>query len=209
MEKIATNVLTKNIQQMIWEYPTILSNRAQCLHYLFCVNGIGMEWVDGVLAHSYNAYENNDHSLFKNEETELIEAVCGIPEEYLNHEAVLDIKARRLIWVRRHNNKINFCRENAEHLARVDEPLNRIYPLCEYARMATVPDDVHIDYLNGVKDMIAIVFNTPINLDYRYSQSDRQHNINFASNILTQLCDRFPERYPQEPTSYDEWEDRL
>jgi hypothetical protein len=82
-----------------------------------------------------------------------------------------------------------------------------IYPLCEDSLLSQVPDDVHPDYLKGVRETIFMIFETPPNTTFGtpYTKQEQQSNIEFASGVLNQLSLRFPKGRPDEPTNYDQW----
>lgn len=206
---IASNVLYQRVVKMIWDYPTLFKSRSDCLHHLFCVNGNGYEWEGGVLRgieEGVEGYPVRDPDRVFRSEAEEIEAWEKLFVGNTNTEEAQSLRARRLCSVREHNSKMKFRRENADLLALVQGERLKIYPLCEYACMNEVPDDVHPDYLEGVREMIFIVFDTPTsNLGTPYTEEERQANIEFASDVLTRLSKRFPKGNEWEPTSYQEW----
>lgn len=218
---VTSNVLYKRIVRMIWDSPSLFKNRSDALHHLFCVNGIGYTWEKGILRRDDEDEQGNRLPLrnpqgeilpprnlddvFRSEQEE-IEEWQKTYQDCLDDEFAQVIRANRLIWVREHNIKMRFRRDNADLLALVTGDRTKIYSLCQYARMATVPDDVHPDYLEGVREMIFLVFQTPANnFASGYSEKEREKNIQFASNVLTQLSQRFPKGHEHEPTSYEGW----
>jgi len=211
---IASNVLYQRIVKMIWEYPSLFKNRADCLHQLFCVNGNGYEWEGGVLKGIEELGEGypvrDPDSVFRSEEEEITAWKKSFKND-LHTEMAQTIRAEGLCRVREHNSKMRFRRENADLLALVEGDRLSIYPLCEYACMAEVPDDIHRDYLAGIREMIFIIFKTPANgigIGTPYTEKEQKENIEFASNILTQLSQRFPKGSEHEPTSYEEYLER-
>jgi hypothetical protein len=200
------NILRESIEKMILAYPFIHGHRAACLRYLFCTNSPGFEWKDGVLVDVSNPKDEIVDNHWDEQEY-LSELMVNLPEDFSDEELVLDLKASRLLWIRRHNADIDFRKANADILSRVNEPLSSIPDLNKFSNMACVPDDVHIDYLNGVKEMIFIIFDTPKDAlpTSDYPKERIIHNIKFAENILSELNDRFGKRHPEEPTSFKEW----
>lgn len=202
------NILTIHMQKMIFAYPLIHGHRAACLRYLFCTNSPSYEWENGLLIDKYNPQDEVSNNYWDEEEY-LSELVASLPKNFLDNENVLNFKASRSLVVRRHNADIDFRKANADILSRVSEPLSSIPHLSEFSNMACVPDNVHIDYLDGVKEMIFIIFNTPKDgsPSTNYPQEQIFHNIRFADKILSNLSARFPKKYLEEPTSFKEYLD--
>lgn len=210
-ESVTSNVLYKRIVRMIWDYPTLFKNRSDALHHLFCVNGNGYEWEQGVLrgidedAQGNRLTKRNPDDVFRSEQEE-IDSWEKTFKNDLESETAQEIRAIGLCRIREHNSKMKYRRDNADLLALVEGDRFNIYPLCEYACMAEVPDDVHPDFLAGVREIIFLVFETPANnFGSGYSEKEREKNIQFASNVLTQLSQRFPKGHEHEPTSYEGW----
>lgn len=210
-QSIASNVLYQRIVKMIWSYPTIYENRSECLNHLFCVIGNGYQWQNGILR-AIDEDEQLNPLIKKNPDRDLRseeKAIAAWEKEFEGHldtEDAQKIRVRRLLNVKKHNNKVEFRRDYADLLALATGELRSIYPLCEYSCMATVPDDVHPDYLAGIREMIFLIFETPANdFGSGYTEQERELNIKFASNILTQLSQRFPKGSDRQPTSYEEW----
>lgn len=65
------NSLDLEVKKMMLSYPSIFPSRLECLHHLFCVNGTGYYWKDGILVNDLDddvmpehikSYEKKDES---------------------------------------------------------------------------------------------------------------------------------------------------
>jgi hypothetical protein len=140
-----------------------------------------------------------------------------------NGDAIREAKYR--VMIRNEAAKISFRMENADDLALVPWssslrssqhdmfPPVAIYPLCQYACMNEVPDDVDQEYLAAVREMIIAVFNSQPNrpgiscYDEEHNAKVHESNIRFADGVLQDLARRFPAQGPV--SSHAEWKDRM
>lgn len=207
------------IADSIRRYPGLYRCRTDVLEQWFCVNGNGMEWENGKLNAVWEEKPMltiEQHIAFH---TEWMRARLAEAEEA---NSPYD-QARYRAMINREAANIRYTVENADDLALIPwsttYDANRqdgfnpksIYPLCEYARMNRVPDDVDPEWLAAVREMIFHVFvsqpNQPPVARYTMEQAQKQHehNIKFADQVLQNLAERFG--YGGEPASYQAWRD--
>lgn len=217
------------VADAIQRYPTLFGCRTDVLHHLFCVNGNGYEWRGGELV-GYPERKRSLKALLKevdNNDAKMAEMLARFDREDEAHEElrVLNETRQAKRRLRREHEKsiITFRYKNAADLALVtwsrdhdrllDGPLTfrpgTIYPLCEYAKLARVPDDVKPDWLAAVREMIFEVFaSSPRRPDGQFSEehcaAEHQRNIEFASKSLESIASRFPPP-PGQVTNYAEW----
>lgn len=215
--RIHRDKLTCHIEKSIRNYPLIFHNRTDVLHHIFVVNGCGYEWVNGVAQPSYPESERDLSEILKDEEEELACALLWVDQLSIDDRNSAEVQkriaidtARTLCRVREYNTTMQFRRNNAHYLALVEKHKKSVYPLCEYALLANVPDDVDPIYLEAVRDVIFDIFATPVNMNFipPYDEKARQENIQFASNVLTELAQRFGKENPDQPTSWEEYKAR-
>lgn len=189
--------LTESVAQAIHDWPTLYKCRTDVLHHYFCVNGNGMVWENGILVDMYGSSTKAERLLMIENEDDKIEAraLCG--------ELTEAEEARIRIDVRRSNMEKTFRVKNAKFLALLEWNSNdehrepkAIYPLCQYACMNEVPDDVQPDWLAGVREMIFCVFRSErASGSYRQTPeqqaAQRAENIDFADKVLQSLHTRF------------------
>jgi hypothetical protein len=202
--------IRQEIADSIRAYPSLYACRTDVLHQWFCVNGNGMEWQGGRLV---TGYHERPRTL-----DEIIAEGTGWMRERLedpimsgtSHES--QFRARMRALIAKTEMELRFRYENADDLALVpwDGTIRRspglesdfaprpIYPLCEYACMNTVPDDVDPEYLAAVREMICEVFDAPgTSMPHDAGPEDHERaleaNRAFADVVLQDLAQRFPD----------------
>lgn len=213
------STLNKMIADSIRRYPGLYRCRTDVLHQLFCVNGNGMVWENGILQANYDKQSLptiEQHIAFYTDwmHRRLAEAEeANSPYDQARYRAMINREAAN----------IRYTVENADDLALIPwsttYDANRqdgfnpksIYPLCIYACMNEVPDDVAAEWLSAVREMIFHVFlsqpNQPPVRRHTMEQAQKQHehNINFADQVLQNLAKRFGDG--GDPASYQAWRD--
>lgn len=187
------------IKFSIRNYPSVYKSRTSVIHHLYCVIGNGYEWEEGRLVGDEEVLA--DSEVFLDEDKQLkdwkhVQSVTGVQKS-----SVANIKA----WVGLTNVELKFIRDNVDLFALVDKLPHRIYPLCDYSRMAFIPDDVKPDYLLGALEAILLIFRTPA--QEQYSERERNSNIQFADCVLQSLHQRFD--MGDKPKSYVDWRQRI
>lgn len=203
--------INKAIADSIRAYPTLYRCRTDVLEHWFCTIGNGMMWEDGKLVHSYS------------EEPRTLEQIIKEDTAY----QVQDLSTpRRRVALAKNIAYLTTIYNNADDLAQLpwdssdrvamsnspdSLPPKAIYPLCEYSRMCSVPDDVDPEYLAAVREMIFAVFDSN-KVSCAARTSSEQHkalvekNCEFADKILQQLARRFGDGGVA--SSYEEWQNR-
>ncbi len=209
-----------SVVQAIRTYPSLYRCRTDVLHHFFCVNGNGMEWVSGELISSYEEPVRTLDDILHDERAAVAERMDFLRGFEIDADRNKQVEARARAKVLYENTVLRYRFENADDLAHVQwdaipigETLAHpkpIYPLCDYARMNAVPDDVKPDWLAAVREMIFVVFRAPARTpDHRMTaqmcETERLSNIAFASKVMGDLATRFgnPDYMP---TSYEEWQ---
>ena len=209
--------INQKIANSIRKYPDMYRCRTDVLHHWFCVNGNGMEWHNGKLINGYDDASIPSLKFIIDEYTSSDREKLKELDGSNDHERLAIIRVRIAQTIA----DLTVTYNNADDLALVKwnhSPHARmltaclpstIYPLCEYARMNTVPDDVTPEYLSAVREMIIEVFesvNDGIHLGPDYDKEELTDNCKFANGVLQNLASRFgPGNFV---TSYAEWQDR-
>jgi Asp-tRNA(Asn)/Glu-tRNA(Gln) amidotransferase C subunit len=175
------------IAYTIRRYPSLYESRSSVLHHWFCSIGNGMVWVEGKLL---RGYVENPKEIEQEKDIDLnIE-----PWEMLG-----DIQ-----WNLRLA-KEKMIRENADLIAilpsNISQPLIWIYPMCkEYSPLACFPKKIHQEYLQGILEMIEIVFSVDVSDGYDIAQ--KLNNIDVAEFALNRVREDIDVPY----SSYNEWQ---
>lgn len=116
----------ETVARMMRQYPTLFPTEAHALHHLFIVNGNGYDWIEGQLV-----------DLFARSDEEVRAERCR-REKRLLHGVSEHLRAQiKAAW------------------AKPAAPIIRLYPLCKYADLCTLPDDIHPDWLAAAKRALA------------------------------------------------------
>ncbi len=130
-----------SLDGQIWEslyyYPSLYRNGGEVLHHMYCVIGNGCEWNDGKLMHNFEDTDRRN-CVFEN----------PVDHKFSSDELAVRFEIDRL----RRNHTIDFVRMHAKTLVgdRYRE-WSSLYPICEYSRLANVPDDAREDFLAGAR----------------------------------------------------------
>lgn len=135
----------------ILEYPLLYKDidfkhsRDKVLDQLFFTNGNGLEWVNGELLYDDEAKNNIERTL---------------PENYFSIP-LMSTEDEESSWIREYRIK-----EGKEYKPReiCSKEALTIYPICEYAAIVNIPDDIKLDWLLAAEDacfMAADYFSDP------------------------------------------------
>lgn len=153
----------ETIRYAIRNFPTLFhdTGRAGVLHHLFFVNGNGYDWVNGELVDPYD-----------NEEYERPRRPIEDAPEILRD--IYETVEREIAAIRQE------VRENLdEYCAMMVWPApHRVYPLCQYADVLNIPDDVTADWKAAAVE--ALEFFAPM-----YDGEDRTKLMEVLGNLLT------------------------
>lgn len=199
-------------------YPSLFPKREHALEHLYCTIGNGYEWRNGrLVAPHIDPYDKEAEAIrrwrsggtrpvadsfspslrrmrkerrdFQKSMSLLTEsAPQQAPKKEPSKESS-EVEADPLAQLREHVNNYEKERE-----AYYSQPLSSCYPLCEYSRMACVPDDVKLDFLAGAREMIEIVLGfDPAGGKLDYRKNDNLINMEFARRCKKDLDNRFPQ----------------
>jgi hypothetical protein len=163
--------LKETIEEMVKNYPSLFQDRVQCLDHLFCVNGNGYKWINGQLTYPEEIREleeitHSTREIPPIDRYEMIEmCLQRQPYEhirtrsYRDREYRLDAHTQELL--------VNFFRmERAlKNIDKIATPgfhewasqNYRFYPVCEYAKMLNLPENIQPDWLDGAKETLNLV----------------------------------------------------
>ena len=130
--------LESTIQHSLLHYPDLYQARWQVLDHLFCVIGNGYEWRNGVLVlkekpkRPVATYDNR------------IKDQDRFDKEHVHLAGYRGTKKQRI------------SKMKTQDTARFMQPA-LFYPLSEYSKMVTFPDDIKIDWLFGVLEICNLI----------------------------------------------------
>lgn len=132
-------------------YPSISPNKWAVYHHWFAVNGNGLEWVNGELV--------DDDRKVPTIQKAIVEQCKfnfrNVGTEYFNLEFAFTYfqeAVRRILDIENREKDFTPCEE--------------LYPLCEYAKMLNIPDDIQPDWKEAVKEFYdSLIANPQISSD--------------------------------------------
>ncbi len=137
------------IWDSLWHYPMLYNHAGHVLHHLYVVIGNGFDWHEGRLTTPDR--KNYDDNILEPPTTDEHMKLGDPPHSAL----VVSFEIDRL----RRNANALFVRENVDLLVfDIEREWNKLYPICEYARVFTVPDDVQPDFLAGARLAIELAY---------------------------------------------------
>lgn len=149
MSKVKLSSLDKHVKQMMLNYPSIFPSRLECLHHLFCVNGNGYDWKDGIMV---------PWSRKKRLQTKTIE--LEKPSERMM-QIIPEYETVRVEFV---NTIRKFTEQNIDHLCRDIHHTNSrltfidVYPMswdyCAMSYAADHRDEIDPDWQLGILQFI-------------------------------------------------------
>lgn len=172
--------------------------RDHVLEHLYCVIGNGYDWQNGRLVMrglQTDAKMQEAIRRVKAGETRIVPdrfAPSLTRQRRAYRKGMSPELRKRLAQI----DKEVSAKMRAEDRKRRKAPIEKVYPLCEYSAMATVPDNAKPDYVRGAFEAIEIVLATDPNyIDPHYDpKGERQRaNIAFAQKCKDDLCKRFPD----------------
>jgi hypothetical protein len=129
------------LRNCLMMYPAIFPNKWSVYHHWFCVNGNGYEWIEGELRYS-DEEANKPIDLKGAIEHQF--GLCASEKELLT--TPLKYLIARL-------------QEGVLSLLDVETgivdftPKEKLYPLCQYAKIMNIPDNIKPEWLEAVKEM--------------------------------------------------------
>ena len=163
----------KTLRIALLNFPTIFPNAFSVYHHWFCVCGNGYEWENGELISYADYITTVEDAIIKQLEQSLISdweegLVKNILDLYTNYKgANVEFISKYII---RHNKetikyvKMTFDIENRmadfdirKELELAPNTPIQFYPISEYSKLYTIPDDIKDDWLYAVKKMVDIM----------------------------------------------------
>ncbi len=125
--------VANTIKQGLLGYPSLFQTPGDVLHQLFVVNGNGYEWAGGQLVYWTDG---------RKDATEWIEAQIAEARER-GHSEGLELYYEEM------QHRFEFTKLNIDRIVEHGEHRYRksIYPICQYAKIMCVPDNVQDDWL--------------------------------------------------------------
>lgn len=188
--------LEEHIRLSILNYPTIFKNRSDVLDHLFCVIGNGYEWENGELVAADTNREATNKREAKKALTDWLSGTrerLGLDFDYeFSYRERKKPKESRVTFARRWM-KVRWA-DAYEAIEDIDNrvsetPDKSFYPICEYSRMCTVPDDVREDWLSGVIECCQLVIDSKLRT--RYNKSNKQKAKKALKKLLALRRKRF------------------
>lgn len=127
-------------------YPRLFPTEDEFLHHVFFVNGNGFVWRDGEIVEDFGNARSFEERLAEsraNEQKHRQEWNAQTAHDIVEFRALggPDIDAFVADWIERHDYdkvfKANRC--------------TKLYPMCQYATILHIPDDVRIDWLDAAE----------------------------------------------------------
>lgn len=182
---MATYAETK--QYLLDAYPSLFVDETDVLHHLFFVNGNGYEWHDGQLIDVCDPNEDldtvrvRDQRYFRLEAKKAAEGGRGHMIAYFEEQIALldkspaeqrEVEQQRRIKDCTRRRRPPGCRILEAYRLDVHGNLQHyLYPLCKYADILHIPDDVCSDWFEAAERALALVGGPLI-----HQESDRQEN---------------------------------
>lgn len=164
------------LRRSLLTYPTIFVNALTVYDHLFCTNGNGYEWEDGELVEIYKSgYDNIEDAVKGLLHKNLIDEFNGFDSlsRLLIRDAenigipVLKVKNKRIceyvdmIYDIDNRMKDFSIPDDEEIKKRVKDYRWSLYPICKYAQICNIPDDVKPDWLEACDRMMKFIDEHP------------------------------------------------
>lgn len=139
-------------------YPSLFVSTWDVYHHWFCVNGNGYEWVKGQLVDICGGKECKtvEQALEKvqrrytkqtEEQKEFLAKFKDEPKIYNKLKAIYgnDLET--------YSDRVRNWKQISETLGEPTRENGKIYPLCEYAKILNIPEDIKPDWKQAAKEM--------------------------------------------------------
>jgi hypothetical protein len=147
-------------------FPSLFPTEDDVLHHLFFVNGCGYEWVGGQLVNPEDGKDPRKviQKILRKRLTDCQKSLSGE-----NSPMMIRVWKRRIEeidepWEAQAAREIERRRELAQSdnisyisLLPDGQICREVYPICKYAQILNVPDDVQPDWLDAARRAIAMV----------------------------------------------------
>lgn len=130
-------------------YPSIFENKWDVYHHWFAVNGNGYDWIDGELVSSD---DRKDISLFRAIKKHF---EFNFRERKLKNED--DVVYALKSFTRNVNAMLNLSKRETDVVPKRE----KIYPLCQYAKILNIPPDIKPDWKEAAMEFYDILIANP------------------------------------------------
>lgn len=187
-------------------YPGLFPNAFSVYHDWFCVNGNGYEWKNGELvgADNNSLADNKDDAIIKLLNEQLIESwknnsvKQSILNAYIPGDDIREVVTKFII---NHNETVV---DEIKEIIDVDNKMTdfeikpesrfstsfHFYPLCEYAKICNIPDDIKNDWLLAAKKMIDIM-----DKNREYFDNNYPDDLDFFEKAKKRIYEIYDYRY--------------
>lgn len=165
-------ILEAHIKRALLLYPSVFPNRWAVLHHWFAVNGNGLKWEKGKLV------DINPKPFISVEEAITLATInhdMGV-ESYkgnLIEKAMTKFYKDELVT---DLNRINNWEKSIKDMT----PREELYPLCRFAKMCNIPDNIHPEWLEAIKEFcnsLSTVDKTDEDLEWLYLVHSRTSHL--------------------------------
>lgn len=172
------------IKSMIIMFPRLFSTKLSMYNHLFLTNGNGYRWVNGELISEDDkencSIEDGLEALFNDE------LQYDFLEDYL--EATTDSEHIINYFKRSNKEKLELSKVILNYEKIINEKLyitneEILYPLCKYAKILNIPDDVKEDWKDAIKEFIHYIMTSEEDKVIKY----RNQYINELSEIQNKI----------------------
>lgn len=146
-------------------YPTIFENRWDVFHHWFIVNGNGYDWVNGQLVDfmDLDCHVEIENGIRKIDEQESLDEKRDLSELERFAVKVRDVdegkwgevlRKSRIERNEKHRNMVrNWEQRSKDFTCTRTKGRNLIYPICEFAQIMNIPDNIQPDWKEAVLEM--------------------------------------------------------
>jgi len=146
---------TKNTMMMT--HPGIFPFESDVLEHLFVINGNGFVWKNGQLIDlelKSRKQQLKEARIFVRKRNEILKLAAIEYQELYKHMESYSVKKERMKSIKYRMNCVN---NGTTFYLTKDGLLGRkIYPLCEYAKIVNIPNDVKPDWLKAAELMLKL-----------------------------------------------------
>ncbi len=134
---------------MLQAYPGLFPDESNALHHLFFVNGNGFDWINGEL------FDKSYYAMRKE--------VKEMQEEHLKEYGTTDlnfIRKKELEFREQYRKD-----EEKYQFGKFGNAFQTLYPICDYACIANIPNDIKRDWLKAARKAIQMAETERITTD--------------------------------------------
>lgn len=143
------------VKVSLLSYSSIHPTRAHVVNHLYCVNGNGYEWFEGRLYDGTDELSTAVEKMLQN----------GDPETWIK-KYVEEQDRKRFPGLHEMEETLEKLRKldlkyNMPALPPPERPKLHIYPICQYADIMNLPEDIRPDWLAGAEEALHLIETVP------------------------------------------------